>query len=126
MLYHINRYHWNEEEMQWYWSPDCEYHMPCSSNIVTGGQWKGEIPAPENVEIISYLDAIRPVPSDEQYIPLLKFDVLSILRGLCDCSDVMVRENGEKVVKIWKDAGMVCRNNKHVKFWKNELEKFTV
>ena len=34
--------------------------MPCSSDVVSGGQWEGETPAPENVEIIAYLDAIRP------------------------------------------------------------------
>ena len=39
----------------------------------------GETPAPENVEIIAYLDAIRPIPSNEQY---LEFDVLSILQSL--------------------------------------------
>ena len=35
---------------------------------VTDGQWKGEIPAPENVEIIHYLDTVRPTTSEEIYL----------------------------------------------------------
>ena len=48
---------------------------------MTAGQWKNETPAPENVEIIKYLDAIRPVPSDEQYLPP-SFDIAELLRKL--------------------------------------------
>lgn len=41
------------------------------------------MPAPENVEIINYLNAIRPLPSDEQYLPAF-CDVLQLLQQLCE------------------------------------------
>ena len=121
--YFYVRYHWNDDEQQWYWSPDRDQHMPCFSNVVTGGQWEGEIPAPENVEIIAYLDTIRPVPSDEQYIPSLEFDVLTLLQSLSLCSDRTVCDNVLGVVKIWKDAGVLCvSSSKHVQSWRRALD----
>ena len=95
--------------------------MPCSADVVTGGQWEGETPAPENVEIIAYLDAIRPIPSDEQYIPSLEFNVLSILRSLAGCSDATVHDNAVEVVRIWR-AVNASTGSKHVKLWKKELD----
>ena len=100
--------------------------MPCSTNTVSGGQWEGEIPAPENVEIIAYLDAVRPVPSDEQYIPLLEFDVITVLQGLCSCGDAEVRESGKEVVESWKEAGKICGSNRHIQSWREELGKISV
>ena len=73
-------YRWNEGEQQWEWTPDKESWMLCSRTTVSGGKWKDETPAPENVEIIRYLDTIRPVPSDEQF--LARFDVIAILHNL--------------------------------------------
>ena len=56
---------------------------------VTAGQWKNETPAPENVEIINYLDAVRPVPSDEQYLPH-NFNMADLLKKLVEISDDQV------------------------------------
>lgn len=95
--------------------------MPCSSDVVTGGQWEGETPAPENVEIIAYLDAIRPIPSDEQYIPSLEFDVLGIMRSLVHCSDSAVSANVLEVMKVWRAAGV--SNGRHVDSWRKEVEE---
>ena len=57
---------------------------------MTAGQWTNETPAPENVEIIKYLDAVRPVPSDEQYLSQ-NFDVAELLRKLVEVEDNQVR-----------------------------------
>ena len=65
-----------------------------------GGQWEGETPAPENVEIIEYLNAIRPIPSNEQYLPSLEFDVLSILQSLASSSDDGLRGNVGDVMSV--------------------------
>ena len=73
-------YRWNCGERQWEWTPDQVNWMLCSRTTVSGGKWKNETPAPENVEIIGYLNSVRPVPSDEMY--LQAFDVLEILRQL--------------------------------------------
>lgn len=97
--------------------------MPCSSDVVTGGQWEGETPAPENVEIIAYLDAVRPVPSDEQYIPSLEFDVVKVLEALMLCGNVEAKTNGEEVVKLWKTARNATNSsNRHVKSWLKQLD----
>ena len=57
--------------------------MPCSETVVSGGQWEGETPAPENVAIICYLDAIRLVPSDEPYLPSANIvELVTWLHGL--------------------------------------------
>lgn len=70
--------------------------MFCSKITVVGGKWENETPAPENVEIIRYLNAIRPVPSDEQYLP--RYDVPKIFSQL--------REFGvEKVCELVKEIG---------------------
>ena len=74
-------------ERQWYWTPDHDNHMPCSRDVVTGGQWEGETPSPENVEIIAFLDALRPIPSDEQYIPFIEFDIAKVLKALTCCRE---------------------------------------
>ena len=74
-------YCWNNSERQWEWTPDQVNWMLCSHTTVSGGKWKkNETPAPENVEIIGYLNSVRPIPSDEMY--LQAFVVLEILRQL--------------------------------------------
>ena len=98
--------------------------MPCSTDEVSGGQWKGEIPAPENVEIIAYLNAIRPVPSDEQYIPSLEFDVLTLLKNLSCYSDDTVREDFVEIVKILKGVCTQCgTTRRYVQMCLDELGK---
>ena len=102
--------------------------MPCSSDVVSGGQWEGETPAPENVEIIAYLDALRVVPSDEQCIPHLEFDILEVLQAVIACGDAEAESNGREVVKTWKESTSSVSNsgNKHVKCWFKALEKLEV
>ena len=117
------RYQWNEEDLQWYWTPDREHWMPCSSDVVSGGQWEGETPAPENVEIIAYLDAIRPIPSNEQYLPSLEFDVLSILQSLAGSSDDGLRGNVGDIVSVLSAQGKVMKSrSRHLEGWKKGLQ----
>lgn len=96
--------------------------MRCSSDVVTGGQWEGETPAPENVEIIAYLDAIRPIPSDEQYIPSLEFDVLGVMKSLAHSSDSEVHGNVLEVMKVWRAANDAS-SNRHVDTWKKQMDE---
>ena len=117
------RYQWNEEELQWYWTLDREHWMPCFSDVVSGGQWEGETPAPENVEIIAYLDAIRPIPSNEQYLPSLEFDVLSILQSLAGSSDDGLRGNVGDIVSVLSAQGKVMKSrSRHLEGWKKGLQ----
>ena len=102
-------YRWNEKENQWEWTPDKVNWMLCSRTTVSGGKWKDETPAPENVEIICYLNSVRPVPSDEQY--LQRFDVFAILRQL--------KENRRADIKSLIDKIVVELNNKN-DFWIDE------
>ena len=53
---------------------------------MSSGEWEGETPAPENVEIINYLNAVRPVPSDEQYLPAF-CNVTQLLGQLLEFGD---------------------------------------
>ena len=79
---------------------------------MTDGQWKNETPAPENVEIIKYLDAVRPVPSDEQYIPQ-NFDIAELLRKMVEIGDDQV--NGSvKVVLQQITSQEVASKSSHV------------
>ena len=98
--------------------------MPCSSDVVSGGQWEGETPAPENVEIIAYLDAIRPIPSNEQYLPSLEFDVLSILQSLAGSSDGL-RGNVGDIVSVLSAQGKVMKSrSRHLEGWEKGLQDF--
>ena len=65
-----------------------------------GGTVGGGDPGP--VEIIAYLDAIRPIPSNKQYLelPSLEFDVLSILQSLAGSSDDGLRGNVGDIVSV--------------------------
>jgi hypothetical protein len=116
-------YQWREVEKEWYWTPDRDNHMQCSSDVVTRGQWEGETPAPENVEIIAYLDALRPIPCDEQYIPHLEFDVIKVLKALTCCGETEAEENAKEVVKLWRNATNVTNDsNRNVESWLRDLK----
>ena len=106
-------YQWEDEEGQWRWTPDWKSWMPCSNTVVTGGQWKGETPAPENVEIIHYLDAIRPVPSDESYLPG-DFDIIGLFKKLCGLNDSQIKKSLEAVVATLRGVELKS-TNEHVK-----------
>ena len=88
---------------------------------VTAGQWTGETPATENVEIIGYLDAICPIPSNEQYIPFLKFDIVDTLSKLVRSDDSVVCGNAREVVRQMKEFE-VPSNIVHLKNLKSRLE----
>ena len=99
--------------------------MPRSRDVVTGGQWEGETPAPENVEIIAYLDALRPIPSDEQYIPFIEFDIAKVLKALTCCRETEAEKNARDVVKLWMSAKNVTNvSNRHVESWLREIKSF--
>ena len=99
--------------------------MPCSSDVVSGGQWEGETPAPENVEIIAYLDTIRPIPSNEQYLPSLEFDILSILQSLAGSSDDGLRGNVGDIVSVLSAQGKVMKSrSRHLEGWEKGLQDF--
>ena len=87
---------------------------------MTGGQWEGETPAPENVEIIAYLDALRPIPSDEQYILFIEFDIAKVLKALTCCRETEAENNARDVVKLWMSAKNV--SNRHVESWLREIK----
>ena len=96
--------------------------MPCSETVVSGGQWKGETPAPENVEIIKYLDAIRPVPSDEQYLPTFKFDVFVLFTKLHGLKDSEISEDLRAIVAMLEDVKLMSKNE-HIASFKETLQK---
>ena len=79
---------------------------------VTAGQWKNETPAPENVEIINYLDAVRPVPSDEQYLPQ-NLDMTELLKKLVELCDNQVTAS-VKVILEMIVSQEVQSQNRHV------------
>jgi len=85
---------------------------------VSGGQWKGETPAPENVEIIGYLDTIRPVPTDEQYLP--SFDVVDIFEKLCTLSNPQISENLREVIRALRNQEVETKSE-HVKTLMKDL-----
>ena len=88
---------------------------------VSAGGWKGEIPAPENVEIINYLNIVRPTPSDEQYLPAF-CDVVALLQQLLGLGGG-VAGVGQAVRKI---VGAVLESEvatREVKIVREALEK---
>lgn len=93
--------------------------MPCSTDVVSGGQWEGETPAPENVEIIGYLDTIRLIPSNEQYLPSL--DVLGLVQTLLASKDDVVQESAKEVVGMLRSQEVKC-NSDHMTAFKKSLE----
>lgn len=92
-------------------TPDCQ---------VTDGQWKGEVPAPENVEIIRYLDVVRPAPSDEGYLSD-QFDVGFLLKELAKVEDV--KKKVVSVAKALRDHNLPS-SNEHWESFKKTLASF--
>ena len=88
-----------------------------------GEQWEEETPAPENVELIACLDAIRPIPSNEQYVPSFEFDFLSILQSLAGSSDDGLRGNMGDIVRVLSAQGKVMKSRRrHLEGWKKGLQ----
>ena len=90
---------------------------------MTAGQWKNETPAPENVEIIKYLDAIRPVPSDEQYLPP-SFDIAELLRKLVEggAKDGQLRGSVKVILQEITSQNVASRSS-HVLAFLEEMSK---
>ncbi len=86
---------------------------------MTAGQWKNETPAPENVEIIKYLDAVRPVPSDEQYL-FPNFDIAELLRKLVEAGDDQV-SGSVKVILQGITSQRVASRSSHVLAFLEEM-----
>ena len=77
-------------------------------SIPVGGQWEGETPAPENVEIIAYLDAVRTVPSNEQYLPSL--GVFDLIELLLSSQDGLVLESIGAVLSSLHSQELLSQN----------------
>ena len=101
-------YRWDCDEGQWQWTPDWTNWMPCSETVVTGGQWDGETPAPENVAIICYLDAVRPVPSDEPYLP--SADIVELVTKLHSLKNADINGSLSAVIKSINDTNTETSN----------------
>ena len=84
---------------------------------MTDGQWKNETPAPENVEIIKYLDAVRPVPSDEQYLPQT-IDVAELLKKLLALSDDQVTSSVKMILEKISSLDIRSKNGHVLEFLK--------
>ena len=93
--------------------------FPTAPLQVTAGQWKNETPAPENVEIIKYLDTIRPVPSDEQYLPQ-NYDMADLLKKLVEVGDEEVRAS-VKVILQRITSQEVMSKSSHVSAFLEEM-----
>ena len=88
---------------------------------MTAGQWKNETPAPENVEIIKFLDAVRPVPSDEQYLPP-NFNIAELLRKLVEAGDDQVRGSVKVILEEITNQRVVSKSS-HVLAFLEEMSK---
>ena len=71
------------------------------------------------MEIIKYLDAVRPVPSDEQYLPQ-NFDVAELLKKLVEIGDDQVR-GSVKVILQRINGQEVMSKNSHVSAFLEEM-----
>lgn len=89
---------------------------------MSAGGWKGETPAPENQLIINYLDAVRPVPSDEQYLPAF-CDIAKLLQQLAELGEGLT-EVARRIARVVLDFDVVNRNSKSVKEALEKLEVF--
>ena len=94
------------------------YGLTCPVQV-TDGQWKNETPAPENVEIIKYLDAVRPIPSDEQYLPQ-NFDIADLLKRLVEVGDDQVSAS-VKVILQRVTSQEVMSKSSHVSVFLEEM-----
>lgn len=89
---------------------------------MSAGGWKGETPAPENQLIIDYLDAVRPVPSDEQYLPVF-CDVVQLLEQLAGLGEGLAQV-ARTIARGILDFDVVNRDAKSVKEALKKLEVF--
>jgi len=55
-------YRFDCESGRWSWTPDWSFWMECNTTVVTGGFWDGEEPVRANVELIKWLDQVKPRP----------------------------------------------------------------
>ena len=74
------------------------FGFPCYYTQISDGKRKGETAAAENAEIISYLNAVRPFPNSEEYLPT-SCDVVALLDRLSDLGD-------DGVAQLVKGIGM--------------------
>ena len=89
---------------------------------MSAGGWKGETPAPENQLIIDYLDAVRPVPSDEQHLPSF-CDVAKLLQQLAGLGEGLA-EVARTIARAVLDFDVVNRDSKSVRKALEKLEVF--
>ena len=88
---------------------------------VTDGQWKGEIPAPENVEIIHYLDTVRPAPSEEVYLAD-QYDLTSLLTDLAAVEGL--KESVAAIAAVLGDQKLSTEDEaSHLKALKENMTK---
>lgn len=87
-------------------------HCTCIYSVlickqVSSGAWAGEEPATENVEIIHYLDSVRPITTEEAYLSD-QFNVATLLTGLEEVEGA--REKVVKLATIFKDQEMLTQD----------------
>lgn len=73
--------------------------------------------------IISYLNAIRPSPSDEQYLPSF-CDVVQLLQALLDLEEEGVCREVRGVARAMLDSDVFARDVQAVKDTLQKLEVF--
>lgn len=71
------------------------------------------------MEIIKYLDAVQPVPSDEQYLPQ-NFDVAELLKKLVEIGDDQVRGSVKVILQRINDQEVISKNS-HVSAFLEEM-----
>ena len=97
-------YSLDQYENQWYWTPDKTYYMwmPCSTTEVSYGTWKGQEPASQNIQIIKYLNAVRPPsqtqPSEKPSI--CECNVVHLLSLSINCGNSEVSNNIKSVLSM--------------------------
>lgn len=90
---------------------------------VSDGRWKDEIPAPENVEIIKYLDTVQPTPSDEVYLSD-SFNVAQLFDKLVTLEESEAKEHVVAITTALKDQSIVSEDyGNHIKGLKESLAK---
>ena len=89
---------------------------------VSEGRWKGEVPAPENVAIIKYLNTIRPTPTDEQYLPTF-CDVLKLFQQLLGLGEGEVTSAVKRITTILLSCEVVGREGEAVRELRERLRE---
>lgn len=74
---------------------------------VSEGMWAGEEPATENVEIIHYLDAVRPVTTEEAYLSD-QFNVSTLFTELADVEGA--KDSVVTIATILRDQEMLTQD----------------